>query len=118
LSVNDIADFRIVCAFSYCGEFPLAVLAVDFSRNQARVNIYDCVRRKQDFGMIQNAFIRVVDQANREELVTIDDKHKFINLSGHFRQIDENLFIIAVAFTRQVVSSIFTTASDVNRTSA
>lgn len=34
------------------------------------VNIYDCVRRKQDFGMIQNAFIRVVDQANREELVT------------------------------------------------
>ncbi|KXZ20092.1 stress protein [Bacillus nakamurai] len=34
------------------------------------VNIYDCVRRKQDFGMIQNAFIRVVDQANSEELVT------------------------------------------------
>ncbi len=34
------------------------------------VNIYDCVRRKQDFGMIQNAFIRVVDQSNREELVT------------------------------------------------
>ncbi|MBY8913437.1 TerD family protein [Bacillus sp. YC2] len=34
------------------------------------VNIYDCVRRKQDFGMIQNAFIRVVDQANRKELVT------------------------------------------------
>lgn len=25
------------------------------------VNIYDCERRKQDFGMIQNAFIRIVN---------------------------------------------------------
>lgn len=33
------------------------------------VNIYDCVRRKQDFGMIQNAFIRVVDQSNHEEML-------------------------------------------------
>ncbi|KUP05379.1 stress protein [Bacillus coahuilensis m2-6] len=33
------------------------------------VNIYDCVRRNQDFGMIQNAFIRVVNAANNEELV-------------------------------------------------
>ncbi|WP_102348982.1 TerD family protein [Bacillus sp. Marseille-P3661] len=33
------------------------------------VNIYDCVRRKQDFGMIQNAFIRVVNMSNKEELL-------------------------------------------------
>ncbi|RBW70987.1 TerD family protein [Bacillus taeanensis] len=33
------------------------------------VNIYDCTRRKQDFGMIQNAFIRVVNQQNNQELV-------------------------------------------------
>lgn len=33
------------------------------------VNIYDCVSRKQDFGMVQNAFIRVVNSANREELL-------------------------------------------------
>ncbi len=33
------------------------------------VNIYDCVRRKQDFGMIQNAFIRVVNMSNNEELI-------------------------------------------------
>ncbi|RKD25276.1 Stress response protein SCP2 [Caminicella sporogenes DSM 14501] len=33
------------------------------------VNIYDCVRRKQDFGMIQNAFIRIVNMANNQELV-------------------------------------------------
>ncbi|WEG12969.1 TerD family protein [Pullulanibacillus sp. KACC 23026] len=32
------------------------------------VNIYQCVERKQDFGMIQNAFIRMVDQSKRQEL--------------------------------------------------
>lgn len=33
------------------------------------VNIYDCINRRQDFGMIQNAFIRIVNQANNEELI-------------------------------------------------
>ncbi|WP_407271244.1 TerD family protein [Radiobacillus sp. PE A8.2] len=33
------------------------------------VNIYDCVRRKQDFGMIENAFIRVVNNSNNQEIV-------------------------------------------------
>lgn len=33
------------------------------------VNIYDCVRRKQDFGMIQNAFIRVVNASNQQEII-------------------------------------------------
>jgi stress response protein SCP2 len=33
------------------------------------VNIYSAVSRKQDFGMIQNAFIRVVDNSSREELI-------------------------------------------------
>ncbi len=32
------------------------------------VNIYDCVKRRQDFGMIQNAFIRVVDMGSNGEL--------------------------------------------------
>lgn len=32
------------------------------------VNIYQSVQRKQHFGMIQNAFIRIVDDANRREL--------------------------------------------------
>ena len=31
------------------------------------VNIYDCVKRKQDFGMIANAFIRVVNPVNGQE---------------------------------------------------
>ena len=33
------------------------------------VNIYDCAKRKQDFGMIQNAYIRVVDPKNGAELL-------------------------------------------------
>lgn len=32
------------------------------------VNIYDCQNRKQDFGMIKNAFIRVVNKANMQEI--------------------------------------------------
>ncbi|MEK5106221.1 TerD family protein [Cytobacillus sp. FSL K6-0129] len=33
------------------------------------VNIYDCVKRKQHFGMIQNAFIRIVNSNNHQELI-------------------------------------------------
>lgn len=33
------------------------------------VNIYDCAKRKQDFGMIQNAYIRIVDPKTGSELV-------------------------------------------------
>lgn len=33
------------------------------------VNIYDCVKRKQHFGMIRNAFIRIVNPQNQQELL-------------------------------------------------
>jgi stress response protein SCP2 len=33
------------------------------------VNIYDCIKRKQHFGMIKNAFIRIENPVNREELI-------------------------------------------------
>ncbi|MBO9998447.1 MAG: TerD family protein [Cyanobacteria bacterium SID2] len=36
------------------------------------VNIYDCVKRKQDFGQVQNAFIRLVDRSNQKELARYD----------------------------------------------
>ena len=35
------------------------------------VNIYQCVERNQDFGMIKNAFIRVVDSAKTKSLYTL-----------------------------------------------
>ena len=36
------------------------------------VNIYDPVKRKQDFGMIKNAFIRLVDARNNSEICRYD----------------------------------------------
>lgn len=32
------------------------------------VNIYNCIQRKQHFGMIKNAFIRIVDNNTRKEI--------------------------------------------------
>ena len=39
------------------------------------VNIYDCVARKQDFSLVQNAFVRLVNTTNNQELAKY-------NLSG------------------------------------
>ncbi|PAB60588.1 TerD family protein [Anaeromicrobium sediminis] len=33
------------------------------------VNIYDCIRRKQDFGLVQNAFIRIEDNKGGKDLL-------------------------------------------------
>lgn len=33
------------------------------------VHIYDCVKRKQHFGMIRNAYIRIVNPENRKNLI-------------------------------------------------
>ncbi|MEH7344545.1 TerD family protein [Bacillus sp. JJ1532] len=51
-------------------------ILIDLSRVPAQVhklvfvvNIYDCVKRKQHFGMIQNAFIRIVNSANGQEMI-------------------------------------------------
>ena len=42
------------------------------------VNIYDCLNRRQDFGMIQNAYIRIVDNATKQEMVrfSLTDNYK------------------------------------------
>lgn len=32
------------------------------------VNIYDCISRKQDFGLIKNAYIRLVDESTGKEI--------------------------------------------------
>lgn len=39
------------------------------------VNIYDCVTRKQDFSLVKNAFVRLVNTSNNQELAKY-------NLSG------------------------------------
>ncbi|MCD5406225.1 MAG: TerD family protein [Desulfotomaculum sp.] len=45
------------------------------------VNIYDCQRRKQDFGLIQNAFIRVVNKSNNQELIKFNLSDDYAGLT-------------------------------------
>ncbi|WP_339292156.1 TerD family protein [Paenibacillus sp. FSL W8-0187] len=47
----------------------LAKVPSDIEKILMVVNIYDCVSRRQDFGMIQSAFIRVVNPSNNQEIV-------------------------------------------------
>ncbi|GLF92082.1 stress response protein SCP2 [Bacillus safensis] len=42
------------------------------------VNIYDALRRNQHFGMIQNAYIRIVDRSNNQELVKYNLKDDYV----------------------------------------
>lgn len=46
------------------------------------VNIYDCVNRRQDFGMIHNAFIRVVNMSNNQELVKYNLTENYAGKTG------------------------------------
>ncbi len=41
----------------------------DIQRLVFVVNIYDCKARKQNFGMVQNAFIRIVDDNKNQEII-------------------------------------------------
>ncbi len=43
------------------------------------VNIYDCMNRKQHFGMIKNAFIRIVDLSTKKELIRYDLAEDYSN---------------------------------------
>lgn len=67
------------------GEGDDEVILVDLDRIDPNVdkllfvvNIYDCVRRGQDFGMIQNAYIRIIDAKNNSEIARY-------NLSDDYR---------------------------------
>lgn len=53
----------------------LAQMPTEITKLVFLVNIYNCIERKQDFGQVQNAFVRLVDQSNNKELARY-------NLSG------------------------------------
>lgn len=64
-------------------------IAIDLARIPANVdkvlvvvNIYDCVNRKQDFGMIEKAYIRILDGANSKELVTFNLSDNYEGLTA------------------------------------
>lgn len=46
----------------------LAKVPEEYDRIVLVVNIYDAVKKRQDFGMIQNAYIRIVDNRNNQEM--------------------------------------------------
>ncbi|BBH22903.1 stress response protein SCP2 [Paenibacillus baekrokdamisoli] len=50
-------------------EIDLVKVPQDVSKILVVVNIYDCINRKQDFGMIQSAYIRVLNGSNSNELI-------------------------------------------------
>ncbi len=47
----------------------LSKIPQDIHRIVFVVNIYDCKARKQDFGMIKNAYIRLIDMAKKVEMM-------------------------------------------------
>lgn len=53
----------------------LPLIPVDISYLVFAINIYKCNKRHQDFGMVENAFVRLVNRANNQELARY-------NLSG------------------------------------
>lgn len=53
----------------------LSRLPSDITKLVFVVNIYNCVARKQDFGQVKNAFVRLVNVSNNQELARY-------NLSG------------------------------------
>ena len=55
-------------------------LPADYDKLIFVVNIYQAVSRKQHFGMIQNAFIRIVDNDNGEELIHYNLSDKYDNM--------------------------------------
>lgn len=46
------------------------------------VNIYSAYQRKQDFGMIQNAFIRIVDLSTNRELLKYDLTENYAGMTA------------------------------------
>ncbi len=56
----------------------LARVPAEYDRIVLVVNIYQAVQRRQHFGMIQNAFIRIVDARNNQET-----RHKIFWANSH-----------------------------------
>jgi len=50
----------------------LAAVPADVDKIVFPVSIYDAENRQQSFGQVRNAFIRVVNQANRQEIARYD----------------------------------------------
>lgn len=57
----------------------LKSIPTEYNRIVFVVNIYDAVKRNQHFGMIQNAFIRIVDCSTNQELLKYNLTDNYAN---------------------------------------
>ena len=60
----------------------LSAVPAEYDRVVIVVNIYQAVQRKQHFGMIKNAFIRIVDARNNTELCKYDLSEDYSNMTA------------------------------------
>lgn len=57
----------------------LKSIPAEYNRLVFVVNIYDAAKRNQHFGMIKNAFIRIVDQTTNQELLKYNLSDNYAN---------------------------------------
>ena len=60
----------------------LAHVPAEYDRIVLVVNIYQAVQRRQHFGMIQNAFIRIVDARTNQELCKYNLNENYTNMTA------------------------------------
>ena len=60
----------------------LARVPAEYDRIVLVVNIYQAVQRRQHFGMIQNAFIRIVDARNNQEMCRYNLSENYDNMTA------------------------------------
>ncbi|MEK3827185.1 TerD family protein [Paenibacillus sp. FSL K6-1558] len=60
----------------------LSVVPADVHKILIVVNIYDCVNRKQDFGMIERAYIRILDGRSSQELVRFNLSDSYAGMTA------------------------------------
>lgn len=60
----------------------LSKIPAEYDRIVIVVNIYHAVQRKQHFGMIENAFIRLVDGKNNREMCKYDLSEDYSDMTA------------------------------------
>lgn len=60
----------------------LANVPADYDKIVLVVNIYEAVKRRQHFGLIQNAFIRLVDGRNNNEMCRYNLSEDYTNMTA------------------------------------
>ncbi len=63
-------------------EITLASIPADVDQVILAVNIYQAASKHQNFGMVQNAFIRIVDKATNTELMRYDLSEDYGSFTG------------------------------------